>query len=591
MLRSGVARDDKSVIFRVSSGVHGSRADGNHPRWLRGHAVLMVSDSDPRGQKRGRRRRRPKRPAPESAVQVIASSKAPVDTSKPADIPLTPAEVAEMRIHFRFLKESRRLLDLKVNATEDLLLNGVREPTHRGVCQHLLAKVERHRVELAVARLDPAAAARLLEGIIRFSPDIAYLLLYLETLKNAERPDATAALSEALRRIDFSVVSHAHMRRVLDLIVELRGERDRPALLFSLLESRTFQEAFDKSTESLPEALAELVVPLRAAHAVIVRGAKNPADAASLGRGVAMLLRSNERVLRGLSSKARERLFDFGLELDGDGRKPELPGLEALLDALPKDDRASSDAAFRLAKWCLRGGLEKEARKLLKRLAEEHPNFRLPQRLLEALDGPRVGAIGLSERVSLGAPLERERFLNGMLVLRQIPVWVRLGTANDLDRYARAVDIARGLAVPGVASILASGSAGPSIPYLATPRLGRSGNEVLLRGGAKPTDVLAACGEIVRILSALADAGVKLPDARLRRFAVDDAGRVWLRDLVDAKRCPAETARPAHTELAREVVGELFTRTSDLVGLASVQEKIRTAADCVAMVRLLDEIG
>ncbi|MEE8201438.1 MAG: hypothetical protein V3R29_09755, partial [Candidatus Acidoferrales bacterium] len=65
--------------------------------------------------------------------------------------------MAALREHFRFLRENRKELRLKVNAAEDLLLNGVREPTHRGVCQHLLGKVERGAVLSAAERLAPAA--------------------------------------------------------------------------------------------------------------------------------------------------------------------------------------------------------------------------------------------------------------------------------------------------------------------------------------------------------------------------------------------------------------------------------------------------
>jgi hypothetical protein len=51
-----------------------------------------------------------------------------------------------MKEHFKFLRQHRKLLKLRLNATEDLLLNGVKDPVHRGVCQHLLAKVEKDRV-------------------------------------------------------------------------------------------------------------------------------------------------------------------------------------------------------------------------------------------------------------------------------------------------------------------------------------------------------------------------------------------------------------------------------------------------------------
>lgn len=520
-------------------------------------------------------------------MQVIQSTRAPIDTSKPTDIPLAPAEMAEMKVHLRFLRENRKVLDLKVNAAEDLLLNGVREPTHRGLVQHLLAKVERRRVELAVQRLDPAAAARLLEGIIRFSPDIAYLLSYLETLKNAERTDAVAALSEALKRIDFATVSAAQMRRVLDLIVELIDERARPDLVFSLLQSSTFQAAFDKSAESLPAPLAEIMIPLRAAHAVIVRGAKNPFDPAALARGAGMLLRAHERVLRAQSPAVRQRLFEQGLALGQESPRQVLPGLRVLLDAFPRDDRAFSDAAFRLAGFCLTAGLESDARAILTQLKHDFPSFRLPARLLEALEGERLGDIGLSERLPKAEG--RERFVNGILIARNVPVSVRVGGANDVERYAKSAELIRSLALPNLVPLIASGTTEAGVPYLASARVGRGANEVL-RGQAKREQAIEAAHEITCILAALANAGVRLPDARYRRFAIEESGRIWLRDLVDAERAEPSTALASHALLARELCLDLLGRADRFVLPELTRTAIATAESCVAVVRALDEL-
>jgi len=91
-----------------------------------------MPEREPNPERRRRRRRGPPRKPPESAVAVIAAAKPAVDVDKPADVPLTPAEAAEMRVHLRFLKEHRKILSLKVNAAEDLLLNGAREPTIAG---------------------------------------------------------------------------------------------------------------------------------------------------------------------------------------------------------------------------------------------------------------------------------------------------------------------------------------------------------------------------------------------------------------------------------------------------------------------------
>ena len=85
-----------------------------------------------------RRRRRPSKnrekpqPTASKSVEAVLDGKSQIDTALPAEIPLTPDEVTEFREHFKFLAKYRKVLRLKVNNKEDLLLTGAREPEHRG---------------------------------------------------------------------------------------------------------------------------------------------------------------------------------------------------------------------------------------------------------------------------------------------------------------------------------------------------------------------------------------------------------------------------------------------------------------------------
>ena len=465
-----------------------------------------------------------------------------------------------MRGHFRFLKDHRKVLNLKVNATEDLLLNGAREPTHRGVCQHLLDKVERSRVEAVVQRLEPPARVRLLEGIIGFSPDVAYLLLYLESLRDAARDEATPALSAALKRLDFAAVSPAQMRRVLDLIVELHDARDRPQLMFSLLQSATFRSAFDSSAESLPEGLADVVVPLRAVHAVVLRDKKNPFDAAALGRGVEMLLSGREKVLRAQPLAIRQRLFDAGIELSED--RACAPGLRALADSFPADERAASESKLRLAGWLLARGLEQDARAVLTALRREHPGFKRPARWLAALEGPRVGGIGLTEAAEGRRSRGRDWWQSGVLLSRQLPVWVCVAKPEDGARVAQAVQLSRSVAVPGVAAVLESGTTREGAPYFATRRLGRGANELILAQGALArerragivwrgsADTRRSCGCGCRA------AGRSLSSLRRGRFRAPLASRPDGRSEGGARSCTARPRGPGTRALLGRVRAE-----------------------------------
>ena len=92
---------------------------------------------------------------------------------------LDAGEVAEMKQHLAFLRRYKEILRLKLNAAEDLLVNGQREPTERGVCRHLLGKVDRSVVEAAIAReplrSDAAARIRMLAGAVRLTAEVVEL--------------------------------------------------------------------------------------------------------------------------------------------------------------------------------------------------------------------------------------------------------------------------------------------------------------------------------------------------------------------------------------------------------------------------------
>jgi hypothetical protein len=179
--------------------------------------------------------------------------------------------------------------------------------------------------------------------------------------------------------------------------------------------------------------------------------------------------------------------------------------------------------------------------------------------------------------------------VNGILLSRQLPVSVRVGSATDVERYEKSVELVRSLAIPSLVQLIAGGTTDKGIPYLASARIGRGANE-LLRGQVKREAAIDAANEITCILSALGSAGVKLPDARYRRFAIDESGRIWLRDLVDAERTEREQALTSNTLLARELCLDLLGRAERFVLPESARVAITTAESCVGIVRALDEL-
>jgi hypothetical protein len=272
---------------------------------------------------------------------------------------LSAAEIAEMKEHFKFLRQHRKLLKLRLNATEDLLLNGVRDPVHRGVCQHLLAKVEKDRVLQVCERLPASEAASLLAGVLRFAPEMSYVLRYLECLSGARsQPEAAAALVHALRRIQFTETSSAQMRQVLALIVSVFPSAELPVLLFNWMYNAAFRQALERSSEELPSELAQFAVPLRIAHELLNReGRRGPGDrqhgpAPEARAGVGLLLRAAGTSLLELSERVRRRLFELGLAL-GLHDVAELSGLVRVFETLNwqrQEDKAA--AALSLAGAC-----------------------------------------------------------------------------------------------------------------------------------------------------------------------------------------------------------------------------------------------
>jgi hypothetical protein len=484
------------------------------------------------------------------------------------------------------LRENRRELRLKVNAAEDLLLNGVKEPTHRGVCQHLLGKVERGAVLSAAERLAPAAAAKLLAGVIRFSADIEYVLLFLEKIKLSSSPaEATAALSQGLQRIEFDKVSAAQMRRVLNLFTELFDERQRPGLILGMLESRSFRHAFDSSISDLPDALAHLVLPLRAAQAVILHGKTNPFDSEAFREGLHLLLDLEDKILLRHSLEVRRRLLSFGLQAccAPDHR---LHGrLRMLLTSIPTSDRHKAEFALALARHFMASEQEAEARKLLQVLVGEYPDLPAPARWQGLLDAERLADIALfDEPAGLKDALGHHARRAGTDLRTSRAVWVQIGNPEHADSHETAAQLLRELCIPGVAPLLASGTTPVGEPYFAVAGSGQV-LETGILGNLAAGDALELCRAAVEVLAALATAGVQLPDTSLPRFTLETRGALLLTDLAGARRVEVEAAASAHLKLAQELCQFVLSNARRYIAPREVVEAVSAARSCAELAR------
>ncbi|HEX6766307.1 MAG TPA: hypothetical protein VF103_12535 [Polyangiaceae bacterium] len=538
-----------------------------------------------------------------------AQPERPLDVA-PADTPLTPREVARMKEHFRFLREHRHELKLRVNAAEDLLLNGSREPTHRGVCQHLLAKVERARVLAVSERLPAAEAVRFLGGILRFAPEIPYVLKFLSCVRaSASGEQAAAALSYALLHIEFAETSSAQIRQILTLIVEVFPPREMPLLLLSLLASAPFRDALDRSADELPPSLADMVLPLRAARAALFRegqpraerGAGGSRDRApDLERGVLLLLRGATSGLLELEVPQRRRLFELGgaaLEHADASADQVLERLAALLGSLPwPNDGERAGALRRLIGAALAANLTQRARSLLDEELRQRPNTAPFAQWRKMLDAPRLGAIAIEppegrnehgQREPRGALPPPGRWYRGWHVPTQTFVRIRLGDATENERIAELVRSWRRALVPGVARIVEHG--GGERPYFALSVSGRNFARVLEDPRALDVETCREwCVEICQLLAALGRFGVELPDAAPHRFSVDQAGRLWLVDPWDAESRAPEVAEPAHVRHARELVWTILDAARTPLLSGAVVEALSSAETFERIVELLE---
>jgi hypothetical protein len=475
-----------------------------------------------------------------------------------------------MKETFRFLREHRHALKLRVNAAEDLLLNGSREPTHRGVCQHLLAKVERSRVLAVSERLSPAEATRFLAGILRFSPEIPYTIRFLECVKaSASQTEAGAALTHALRHLDFAEASPAQVRQILFLIVEVFPRQEMPVLFLSLLSGAPFRRAVDRSADVLPETLAAMVLPLRAVRSVLARDEQRSRDdtpgagryePADVEHGALLLLQAATANLLELEGPARRRLFELGCAAvmgAGPAAEATVTRLRELLPSVPfSNDAERARGVEQLVSAALTLGLEAQARTLLDETLRKHPQAAPFSHWRKLLDAPRVGHIAMdppdrhrdrrhASATENGALPPPGRWYRGFHVPTQTTVRLRYGEASEAEHYRQIVALWRNLLVPAVERLVESGDG--ERPYLALRSAGRS----LARALEDPRGLDAGtrrawCLEVCQILSAVGRSGVELPDADPHRFSVDPALRLWLVDPWLAAKSAPDAAERAH---------------------------------------------
>jgi hypothetical protein len=197
------------------------------------------------------------------------------------------------------------------------------------------------------------------------------------------------------------------------------------------------------------------------------------------------------------------------------------------------------------------------------------------ERWLAALAAKHMGRVAL---VGTGVAAELGRLLPGFWLDGQRPVWIRTAPATSSDALATEATLQASLALPGVAPVVEHGVAS-GIPYVAVLAPGQP----LDVDDDRRTDVgtrLALAAQAVRIVRALALAGVAIPDAAPERFTVtaDRTPTLTLADLAGA-----------HTTSPDEAAQTNATAAAALVRRLARQADVPSANDLVALTRALDE--
>lgn len=512
----------------------------------------MSSPEDPTKKRRKQRPKRRKRKGSSTQDRAAVAAAGPrVDTARPADEPLTPAEVADMLRHLAFLRRYRTNLRLKFNAKEDLLVNGTREPSHRGACKHLMAKVDRGAIQSALQReplmSDAKARVDFLAGAAAITGDTGVLLLFLQArAESADHEQAARAFTLALKHIHFDELSAPRVSQLLSVVETAFADHEVPGVFFGLLHQPAFRRVFDRHSEVLDAGVAERFVPLRRVHGRLSqkKGARGGgASSPQLNEGLRLMFSAPSGVLTAYAEDVRKRLLDLALASGADW-VADSKGVVAVLDSLRGDRQTHARQGARLAELLVTHGDYKRAKGVLEGVSAKSGG-KTTTEVLSHLKAPREGHFAMEDE----GPPTGLRAAHSLRHRRQ--VWVRFGEETDAERFAREASIQQSIGLPGVADVLESGTTDKGVPFIAVEHGSQRLDLALATKRDLPlSTALSLALDGVRLVRALALTGVALPLGRRSRFLYTPGSHLVLADLDGATRPAPEIVAAASLDWA-----------------------------------------
>lgn len=365
----------------------------------------------------------------------------PIDFRRPPDQPLSPSERKIAESHVAFLRQHRRALRLKLNATEALIVDGARSADHRGTLKRLFSKLDNHAVRAALSRGKLAESrkqqAEFLAGVAAISGDPGMMIEALEAQAEVQRrSDSVRAWRDAVRQLRWEQLSGARLNRLLVLLHKVMSPGDQLRNLFVLLDKRPFLDAIRRHQEHLEPAVADRFLPLMDLHQAL-RGRES--DPVSVERAARRLFEAPPEVLRRQKTRVQVGLARVALGLDA-AWPARSESVGRAIQALDSSSADWSGLMFLRAAALVRLGDEDPARRVLDEVVAVQPHDIRSTALRTHLDQPRIGRVAITEP---NAP----HLVHGVHLHSLMPVWVRHASAEVIETH-------RSLDVTGVAPIV-----------------------------------------------------------------------------------------------------------------------------------------
>jgi len=154
-------------------------------------------------------------------------------------------------------------------------------------------------------------------------------------------------------------------------------------------------------------------------------------------------------------------------------------------------------------------------------------------------------------RIALKNPDKKRAVQHGFWLDRQQEVVVRIGTTSDAVRWGEVARMHRSIHIPGIAPFATHGVADDGRPYIATATVGQPAPKRYQKRPAVQM-VIDHMQEGMRLLHALAQAGIAAATFELSVCFVDNSERLWMQDLSQCSPKGIEEASAQNLETARQ---------------------------------------